>query len=109
MKNTFKIVVLMIALSFTTNLKAQCGNDQALIGQAIAAAHDCLHNVKHRRIRAYVETTSICFYTGSLRRVTLYTTPYCPPGFYCPQYVILLATVEFGCDGQVTSVTCGEP
>lgn len=110
MRNSLRMIGLVVGLMCSTESMAQCGNnDNALIHKAIVAAraNGCLPcDISNLEIGGNVETISICFVSGFIKRVTLYSSPRCthPP---CPKFPSrLVATVEFGCDGQVTSVVC---
>jgi hypothetical protein len=110
MKNTMKIVALFFSLAFTSAINAQnYGNDNALIGRATGAAHECftegLHNLD---INGSVETIGICYVSGDLKRVTLYASPKChQKPCIMKMMVRVVATVDFDCYGNITSVNCG--
>ena len=94
------IFALLIAVCAFTNLNAQ-SNDNSLIGRARAAAHDCLQPYAGYEITASVQSTNECGNT-----VTFAAGPRCTGNGPCPFFEILVATVEFDCDGNVISVTC---
>jgi hypothetical protein len=106
MKKFIQAFVVVLCLGITTTLNAQ--NDQALIGKARGAAHECLAQFEgNYEINAFVDVTGICFVSGNTYRVTFSAGPKCPPNHICPLFIILVATVEFDCDGNVTYVSCG--
>ncbi len=108
MKNTMKIVALFFALAFTTAASAQGKhNDNALIGKARGAAHECLtEGLNNSELNASIETLGICFVSGQIKRVTLYGMPKCTSDF-CIMMVRIVATVDFDCDGNIIAVNCG--
>lgn len=110
------ILTVVAALSFaaiSSNAIAQNGNgnaDQQLIGKARGAASECLtpYLSQGYAIAGSVETTGICFVQGELNVVRLYTTIHCQHE-PCPKpYSVLVATVYFDCDDNVTSVECAQ-
>lgn len=109
MKKSLKLVVAILSfVAISTSVNAQSSNDQNLIGKARGAAHDCLNTYLSNGVAvdASVETTGICFVSGSLHKVTFYTTVKCH-NEPCPKPAsVLIATVYFGCDDNVTSVEC---
>lgn len=111
MKSTFLKATTVLAFLFLgTSLSAQNGgNDNGLIGKARGAASDCVNNYTAQGydIAANVETTGICFVSGSLHKVTLYAKFKCNSEI-CPQVMsALVAIVYFDCNNTVTSVECG--
>ena len=110
MKKTILTIATALTLVFTSGIaKAQNGNnDQDLIGKAKGAAHECLNEYRSEGIdiAASVETTGICFVSGSLHKVSFYTTVRCN-NEPCPRPAsVLIATVYFDCDDNVMSVEC---
>jgi hypothetical protein len=110
MKKSILTLATALTLMFIgSNVNAQNGNnDQNLIGKARGAAHDCLTPYRSQGIdiAAGVETTGICFVSGSLHKVVFYTTVRCHSE-PCPRPAsVLVATVYFDCDNNVTSVEC---
>lgn len=92
-----------------TSLNAQNGNDNNLIGKARGAASQCINDYTAQGydIVGGVETTGICFVSGSLHKVTFYAKVKCQNEI-CPQVMAaLVATVYFDCDNNVSSVECG--
>ena len=85
---------------------ASAQDDNGLIGIARGAAHDCLQNSLNLDITASVETTGICFVSGSLHRVTFVGSPKCTGREICPLFAILVATVDLDCDNNVIAVNC---
>lgn len=88
------------------------GNEEAqLIGRARGAAANCIapHHAGGYEIDGQVETVGICFVSGELKRVSFYRTVRCneQQNNPCPRpFVLLIATVDFGCDNEVVSVQC---
>jgi hypothetical protein len=112
MKKTLITIGTTLTLLFCgTSLSAQNGgNDNGLIGKAHGAASDCINNYTSQGIAvaANVETTGICFVSGSLHKVTFYTTVKCH-NEPCPKPAsVLVATVYFDCDNNVSSVECND-
>lgn len=110
MKKTLITIGTTLTLLFCgTSLSAQNGgNDNGLIGKARGAAHDCLqpYHSQGIAIAAGVETTGICFVSGELHKVTFYTTVKCH-NEPCPKIAsMLVATVYFDCDDNVSYVDC---
>ncbi len=107
-KALFTLGTTLTLLFVGTSLNAQSNNDNGLIGKARGAAADCLqpYHSQGIAIAAGVETTGICFVSGSLHKVTFYTTVICHND-PCPKPAsILVATVYFDCDNNVSSVEC---
>ena len=108
MQKLIKIAAFALMLTAFSNVNAQSAADQNLIGKARAAAHDCLQNYAGMDINAWVETTGICFVSGSTHKVTFSAGPRCSGNGPCPYFVIRAATVQFDCEGNATVVTCSE-
>lgn len=53
-----------------------------------------------------VEVQSICFVSGSIRKVSFWKTPNCPPGMMCPQVIEEVGYVILDCDNNVVEVQC---
>lgn len=108
-KIILKATAILAFLFLGTSLNAQNGgNDNALIGKARGAAANCLNDIYSQgiAIAASVETTGICFVSGSLHKVTFYTTVKCHTE-PCPRPAsYLVATVYFDCDNNVSFVEC---
>lgn len=105
-KTIFKATTVLAFLFLGTSLNAQSGN--GLIGKARGAAANCLSNYTSQgiSISASVKTTGICFVSGSLHKVTFYTTVKCHTA-PCPKIAsVLVATVYFDCENNVTLVEC---
>ena len=111
MKKTFLTFGTTLTLLLAgSSLSAQSGNDNNLIGKARGAAADCINNYTSQGIAvaAGVETTGICFVSGELHKVTFYTTVKCHQE-PCPKPAsVLVATVYFDCDDNVTLVECAK-
>lgn len=107
-KSILKGTAVIAFLFFGASLSAQSNNDNSLIGKARGAASNCLNNFYSQGISvaASVETTGICFVSGALHKVTFYTTVKCHTE-PCPKVAsMLVATVYFDCDNNVTLVEC---
>lgn len=104
MKKFFLGFVAMFLISFATSAQT---NDNGLIGRAIGVAHECLQDAPNGwDINGSTETVGICFVEGFITRVTLVANYRCHSE-NCPKVMsILLATVDFDCDGNVISYTC---
>lgn len=108
MKKSIYGIIVAIAFVFVTGAVTAQNNDQGLIGKARAAANDCItpYISQGIAVSASVETTGICFVSGELHKVTFYTTVRCH-NEPCPKVMsVLVATVYFDCDNNVTSVEC---
>ncbi|MGV3631803.1 MAG: hypothetical protein ACO1O6_11390 [Bacteroidota bacterium] len=105
MKNLTKTLAAFAFCMMAFAATAQ--SDNSYIGKARGAAHECLNDFQGYRITATVEETAICFVSGSLHRVTFIASPNCAPNEPCPMIAILVATVEFDCDGNAYLVSCG--
>lgn len=108
-KTIFKATTVLAFLFLGTSLNAQNGgNNNGLIGKARGAASDCINNYTAQGydIAANVETTGICFVSGSLHKVTFYAKVKCNSEI-CPQVMAaMIASVYFDCDNNVSSVEC---
>jgi len=111
MKKALITIGTTLTLLFVgTSVNAQNTNNNNLIGKARGAAADCINNYTSQGIAvaAGVETTGICFVSGELHKVTFYTTVKCHQE-PCPKPAsILVATVYFDCDDNVTLVECAK-
>lgn len=112
MKKTILSIVTAIAFVMIGNAaSAQSNNnDNNLIGRARGAASECLtpYLSQGYAIDGQVETTGICFVSGSMHSVTFYTTSHCN-NEPCPKpFSKLVATVYFDCDNNVMSVECAQ-
>lgn len=107
MKKIIQTLTLALFLAVTSfTVKAQSASDNSLIGKARAAAHDCLQQYAGMDINASVQTTGICFAGGTTSRVTFSAGPRCSGNGPCPYFMVLAATVDFDCEGNVISVNC---
>lgn len=109
-KALLTIGTTLTLLFYGTLLSAQNGggNDNQLIAKARNAAKDCINEntPAGMTVAAGVETTGICFVSGELHKVTFYTTVKCHQQ-PCPKPMsVLVATVYFDCDDNVTLVEC---
>lgn len=96
-----------------TTKTASTGNEQSYIGRAHSAPgiSQCLSAASGpgTEIDAAVETTAICFAGGDLKKVTFYSNPRCNGNQVCSKRAsIIVATVEFGCNGEITSAQCSQ-
>lgn len=108
-KTLFAIGTTLTLLFFGTSLSAQNNcSDNGLIGKARGAAADCINNYTSQGydIVAGVETTGICFASGSLRKVVFCATVKCNTHRCPPVLGASIATVYFDCDNNVTSIEC---
>lgn len=113
MKNLLFKSSFVLFLLFTTSVsfaQSAKNDNNNLVGKARGAAATCLTEYIQQgfAIASQVETTGICFVSGELKKVSFYTTVRCNTQ-PCPRpYSILIATVYFDCEGNVTSVECGK-
>lgn len=108
-KALFTLGTTLTLLLAGTSLNAQNGNGNNLIGKARGAASQCINNYTSQGydIVGGVETTGICFVSGSLHKVTFWAKVKCNSEI-CPQVMAaLVATVYFDCDNNVSLVECG--
>lgn len=109
MKKLNVVLSVCLMLLFLTNVKAQATSDNALEGKARGAAHECLQAYTGGvyEITSTTEVTGICFVQGFTYRVSFYAGPKCNGTGPCPAFPTrLVATVDFGCAGEVFGVTC---
>jgi|GEM_PF-6879942 len=108
MKKITAVLSVLCMLLFLTTAKAQ-SNDNSLEGRARGAAHECLqpyHNGTYE-ITSSTDPVSICFVQGFIYRVSFYAGPKCNGQGPCPAFPTrLVATVDFGCEGEILAVTC---
>lgn len=105
------VVGLAVALSTVSfagngepvNAPAASGNDG--IQKAIKAIKSECPNAEGK-LSYNVEVTGICFVEGSLRKVSFWKSPNCPPNQICPQYVEEVGYVLLDCDDNVIEVSC---
>jgi len=108
--------VAALLASAPTDLKASSARaqygmdtwDNRYIGLAWKAAHQCVQPFLNDGldVAASVEETAACDGGGSQHRVVFTGRPHCTGSGPCPFFVILIATVDFGCDDAVISVAC---
>lgn len=110
MKKRLFTLVAVLGLS-AGSLFAQ--SDNGLIGRARGAAHDCLNdfNGKDWIIMESVGVIGSCFVDGFITQVTFSARPVVQPcggeqPCYPPPLPIVVATVTFGCDGEIISNSC---
>jgi hypothetical protein len=110
MKNLLKSIVVGVVMITAGNVAyAQATNPSALEGRARGAAEECLQPYRGSfyEISASTDVTGICFVEGFTYRVSFYAGPNCKGPGPCPAFpTVLIATVDFGCEGEVLSVTC---
>ena len=110
MKTFTKTLFVAVAAMFIS-ISAMAQSDNSLIGRATGAVAPCLAEVRAQGfdIDAQVETTGICFAGGFITTVTFYRTIHCVdnPQRPCPKpAVVPVATVTFGCEGEIISAEC---
>ena len=106
--------IVLIALSALILTFAVAGTASAATNyeqRAIVAAKQagCTKNIKPSEIYATVAASGICFVSGETHTVSVFWAPSsnCPAGSYCPTPApVMIASVDFGCNDEVTSVTC---
>lgn len=101
------VITIMFTLT-ANNTKAQSTNDNALIGRAQGAAHECINEARQPgyEISGQIETIGICFNGGFITKVTFYKTPVCHQE-PCPRPIAEpVAEVTFGCEGEIINVQC---
>jgi hypothetical protein len=108
MKNLIKsaAIVLFTVLCFAS---AEAQSTSSLEGRARGAAHDCLDAYRGGtyEITTSTDVTGICFVEGFTYRVSIYAGPKCNGKGPCPTFpTVLVATVDFGCEGEILNVTC---
>lgn len=109
-KKTLSILFVAVAIFFSTTASAQkmSANDRKLIAKARVAASDCIRPYlkKGYKVEGSVEIVSSCFYKGFISKVTFYTIIPCHKQ-PCPKAPsLLVATVYFNCDDNVSQVEC---
>ena len=108
-KNLFTLFVLL----FVGMGAAVAQNDNGLIGKARGAAHECLQPFHGNDwiVTSSVNTLSICFVSGFIQEVVFTAQPanQGPVGGeegHPPALPIVIAVVQFGCDGEIISTSC---
>lgn len=77
-----------------------------LAGRAIGAVKSSCPFAEGK-LSAIVQFLGLCLDGTEVYRVVVYSGPNCPPGQICPLGpIVLIGTVDFGCDGEMT-VECG--
>ena len=92
------VVVAMMAISAI----AQNNNDWATANAAIRSQCDNSQG----NLKSYTNVVSPCLYGGSITDYKFYRVPICPPNTFCIAVIVLVGTVQIGCDGSVVSVSC---
>lgn len=99
---------LLTLLTFTvlTAFATFAQSDNSLIGKARGAAHECLqdYNGKDWNVTASVNDVAICFVSGTIKEVVFIA--YHAPSPYIRIAPIVIARVQFGCDGEIVSTEC---
>lgn len=99
---------LLALLTFTmlTAFGTFAQNDNSLIGRAKGAAHECLadFNGPDWDVKASVNELGICFVSGTIKEVVFIA--YHAPSPYARFMPIVVARVQFGCDGEIVSTEC---
>jgi hypothetical protein len=109
MKTTQKLLftLALIVLS-AAGLRAQSNN--SYIGQARGAVQSCLQPYlgSFYEITASVVETSTCGNGGSTHQVIFAAGPHCTGPGPCPLFpTVIVAVVNFDCEGNIVSATCG--
>lgn len=108
MKKLLPLLALALPLALPAgddaNLKGRVMSDatvQACV-QAAKSAHPGLQTVVQS------ETVSTCIVSGSIERVTIFQLGHCPGNILevCMPAAFLVATVDVGCEGEISTVTC---
>jgi hypothetical protein len=110
MKNLLKFTAALLFAFSVVTVNAQ-SNDNSLIGKARGAAHECLTPyLNSHDVDAFADVTGICIAGGFLHRVTFTAGPKCPPNQVCPLFpTVIIATVDFDCEGNIIAVNCSTP
>jgi hypothetical protein len=107
MKKINAVLSVLCMLLFLTTARAQSTNENSLEGRARGAAHECLQQYNgNYDITATTDVTGICFVQGFTYRVTFTARPKCSGPGACPFFAVLVASVDFGCEGELIGVTC---
>ena len=103
-----KKLVLAVALLALSAAPSFAGGDNQTLAVAKQAVNECIQNAKQAGydVHGAVETTAICIVSGELKHVEFWGTPKCAPNMYCTQVIVPVATVDFGCEGEVVGTTC---
>lgn len=107
-----KVFFTLVAISFLTFSTVLSQNDNGLIGRARGAAADCLndYNGNNWIVSSSVNIVGSCFAGGFITEVSFSARPVslpcgeegCPP----PALPIIIASVQFGCGGEIISNSC---
>jgi len=105
-----KLLLPALLLIGATAVRAG-GNDAAFIGKAMANAdvRECVAAAREPgfEIASGVETVSVCFVSGEIRRVVFYKQIRCEGTQVCPKVMAtLVATVDLGCGGEAADAQC---
>lgn len=109
MKKVLVVLSFICALGISA-ASAQSNNNNDLVGKARGVAHECISDAQAQglEVDANAETVGICFVDGFITRVTFYASFRCHQE-PCPKVMTrIVATVDFGCDGEVISNSCNQ-
>lgn len=108
-KNILTLVFLFVVGIGT----AMAQNDNGLTGRARGAANECLQAFRGNDwiVTESVNTISSCFASGFIQEVVFTARPanQGPVGGeegHPPALPIVIAVVQFGCDGELVSTSC---
>jgi hypothetical protein len=106
---TKALFVAVVAMFSTMSASAQ--SDNSLFGRANAEVGACLAQTRAEgfSVIALLETTGACPDGSSIQTVSFFRTVNCQdtPTRPCPDPLLIqLATVTFGCNGEITSSQC---
>src|ERR1043166_2250819 len=97
------LAVLVTVITTAGTSYAQATSPSALEGRARGAAEECLQPYRGSfyEISSSTSVTGICFVEGFTYRVSFYAGPNCKGPGPCPAFpTVLVATVDFGCEGE---------
>ena len=102
---------LLLPVLFLIGATAVRAGDESFIGKAMtdATVRECVAAAREPgfEIASGVDTVSVCFVTGEIRRVVFYKQMRCEGTQVCPKVMAtLVATVDIGCGGEVSDAQC---
>lgn len=99
-------LLTLFAFTLLTVSATFAQNDNSLIGRARGAAHECLgdFNGPDWDVKASVNDLGICFVSGTIKEVVFIA--YHAPSPYARFMPIVVARVQFGCNGEIVSTEC---
>jgi len=111
MKLFTKVLIVAAAAMFISISASAQQNDNSLFGRANAEVGPCLAQARAEGfgVIALLETTGTCEGGGSIQTVSFFRTVNCQdtPTRPCPDPLLIqLASVTFGCNGEVISAQC---